>query len=196
MKKIVVLFLVGVLSATGNIFCDEEKTSNFAKDSFLYGSLGVLAPSYLQPVLGLGFRGQSGHNGFNTIFEGTFFSKDSYKLSLSLDYLYFNKPCLQHQFYFGLGLQASICYWTNYYKTHNYSSYDLNDYRWIKISSYANNILPELIFGKQYVSNTGGRRFFEVKILPFADLLSVYSGRYYFISRLSPSVVLRYGVAF
>ena len=196
MKKFAtLLFLITFSSA--HLSSDETSGYNYAKDSFLYGSLGVLAPSYLQPVFGLGLRSQLGYSGIDAALEGIYISKDSYQLSLSLDYLYYNKPCLKHQFYFGVGLQASLTYNKLYYKD-EYLDSEISfcsEYEFVTPS-----LQPELILGKQYISDTGGRRFFEVKIHPVViteknallmnlrDLQLKYS--------FQPSLELRYGVGF
>lgn len=197
MKKLATLLLFLAIGSSAHLCSDETSASEFAKDSFLYGSLGVLAPSYLQPIFGLGLRGQSGHNGFDTVLEGIYYSKDSYKLSLSLDYLYYNKPCLKHQFYFGIGLQALMSYGKTYYK---YESFDSESSFTLEDEFIAPSLHPEIIFGKQYISNTGGRRFFEIKIHPItivdryaAFICPRYIHLKYFFD---PSLEIRYGVGF
>ncbi|GAB5411375.1 MAG: hypothetical protein ChlgKO_04890 [Chlamydiales bacterium] len=197
MKKIATLLLFLLIGSSVNLCSDETSASEFAKDSFLYGSLGVLAPSYLQPVFGLGLRGQSGHSGFDTAVEGIYISKDAYQLSLSLDYLFYNKPCLKHQFYFGLGLQASLTYNKFYYK-HKYPDSEVSFSTECEIVTPS--LHPEFIFGKQYISDTGGRRFFEVKIHPVtiternALLMNLRDPQLEYT--FQPSLEVRYGVGF
>ena len=197
MKKLASLLLFLAIGSSAHLCSDETSASEFAKDSFLYGSLGVLAPSYLQPVFGLGLRGQSGYSGFDTAVEGIYISKDHYQLSLSLDYLFYNKPCLKHQFYFGVGLQASLTY-NKFYYEYKYPDSEISfssEYEFVTPS-----LQPELILGKQYISDTGGRRFFEVKIHPVtiternALLMNLRDPQLEY--SFQPSLEIRYGVGF
>ncbi|GAB5411368.1 MAG: hypothetical protein ChlgKO_04820 [Chlamydiales bacterium] len=146
--------LLAFIGAFSIASASEEQENKYANDSFLYGELGTSIPTGqegLLPVFGLGFRGQSGHNGFDINAKGTVFG-DLQTVKGSLSYLYYLKPNLQGQFYAGLGAGLKQTFDRTAIAQENQDRLTLS---------------PELTFGKQYITNGGGRRFFQAQITPF-----------------------------
>lgn len=177
MKKFGTL-LLAFAGAFSIASADEEQEHKYANDNFLYGELGTSIPTGqegLLPVFGLGYRGQSGHNGFDVNAKGTVFG-DSQTVKGTASYLYYFKPNLQGQFYAGLG--AGVKQSFNKTKTLNTEARpakSLIEDKENKIKYHThirtrNDVLafsPELTLGKQYITNGGGRRFFQAQITPF-----------------------------
>ena len=157
---------------------DEAQEHKYANDSFLYGELGTSIPTGeagLLPAFGLGCRGQSGHNGFDVNAKGTVYG-NSQSVKGTASYLYYFKPNLQGQFY--AGIAAGVKQSFNKIKTLNpearpVKSPEDNEGNKIKYHTHIRTrhdvlaLSPELTLGKQYITNGGGRRFFQAQITPF-----------------------------
>ncbi|MDX8431043.1 MAG: hypothetical protein SNF33_04475 [Candidatus Algichlamydia australiensis] len=168
MKKFGTLFLLAFVGVFSTANANETE---YASDSFVYGSLGTEMPGNLLPVFGLGFRGQSGHNGFDMHAQGAAYG-ETQMVKGALSYLYYFQPNLQGQFYAGLG--ASVKQIFDRTKTlsteEKYRGVNGNGeryHKWIRERHDVLSVAPELTLGKQYISNGGGRRFFQAQITPF-----------------------------
>ena len=135
LRKIILGLLV--IGATVSGFANEKEQQ--VENSYNYWSIGAGIPTILS--LKFGHRQQAGHHGFEYgvgitpliyLTEGHVFGS----------YLYYPKPSLQSQFYYGLGLRAG-------------GFMELNRAKFAYIA-------PGLIFGKEYLSSANSRRFIQV----------------------------------
>lgn len=162
MKKFTLLLLL--FAGSFSTIRAEENPSNYASDSFAYATLGGIAPIFMFPIAGLGFRAQSGHNGFDIGVQGTGIG-NFYLLKANATYLFYPKPNLQKQFYYGIGAGVE------------------------QLKKEKTLFSPEFVVGKQFTSDTGGKRFFEAQVTPY---VVNKRGRGEFV----PGVIIRYGIGF
>lgn len=174
MKKIIVLTLFAVASFS-TLKADDENISNFTSDKYAYLSLGgtanlVSLPGLYQltiaPCVGVGFRAQSGHNGLDLSVQ-TRYVCDHFRIKGNSSYLYYFSPNLQDQIYCGIGAGID-------------TDIEMNG---------ALLLTPELSIGKQFVTDAGRRRFWNVQFSPCAINRS---GRVITFSEL----IVKYGLGF
>ncbi|MDX8431042.1 MAG: hypothetical protein SNF33_04470 [Candidatus Algichlamydia australiensis] len=163
MKKFGLLLLL--FTANFGRLKADEGISTYTQDAFVYSSMGSIASLIMFPIVGIGFRNQSGNIGSDISIQGTgipgiFLAKGNATV------LYYPKPNLKRQFYFGAGAGIMT---VNLDETAAFS--------------------PELVVGKQYCPDTGGRRFFEAQITPY---IMNSQGEGTFV----PGLILRYGIGF
>lgn len=105
-----------------------------------YGELGLGPFPFPIPVFGLGLREQHGYHGYDISLKVSTLVKCTH-LKTSLLYHYYFKPCLASQFYTGFGLSIGTLF----------------GHRPLPLLS------PEFVFGKQYMTENGGLRFFQAQ---------------------------------
>ena len=176
MKKFVLILCV-LLSSYGFSEIDSQKVVN----NYWYFDLGAGPLPILFPIFGFGHRDQIDHHGFNFGARGTTVIEYT-AVKLNLDYLYYFVPNFERQNYIGIGLSPAII-WESRYYSHS------------KITPF---ISPNLLLGKEYVSDAGGRRFFEADInWPMVFFKHVGSHKHTKPGLVwFPSVILSYGWAF
>lgn len=122
------------------LFADWDET-----DSYFYADLGGLY--FINPAAGIGYRMQSGHQGFD------FSARVSIGLlaqaKTSIIYLYYPTPYAESQYYLGIG--ASALYINVYGIAFSSTS-----------SSYG--CAAELLFGKEYWNDQDKRRFLQLQV--------------------------------
>ncbi len=128
--------LLALIGFCGMLNADEE-ANIYARDGFLYGSIGLTTPGALFPVFGIGLRSQTGHNGLDANF-----TDNAQKLKATLSYLFYGKPNLRSQYYGGLGVGVEE-FFDNWDPTYTTAS-------------------PEVLVGKQF-----GKHFFQAQVTPF-----------------------------
>lgn len=145
------------------------------KASYGYVSLGLGPFPIPFPLIGVGGRYQNGHHGFDGSVQFISFGRDFTIAKENLNYLYYVKPNLASQFYFGGGIGITEV-WS-----------------WRHMQAL---LSPQVIVGKQYTTKDGGVRYFQAQIDPvFLNLNKVYKkGR--FSVGAYPAVVLSYGICF
>lgn len=174
MKKIMVLLVLAITSFN-TLVADEDSIGNFTKDKYVYLSLGAtanfvaLSRCYhltIAPCAGLGFRAQSGHNGLDLSIQGRCVL-DQFRIKGNACYLYYFNPNLKNQLYcgFGAGLDTNI----------DMSCHPL--------------LTPELSIGRQFITENGKRRFWNVQLSPCAIN---YYGKVVTLSE----VIVKYGFGF
>lgn len=117
------------------------------KNTFGYVDLGVGPAPLPLPIFGLGIRTQRNANGFDANLQ-TSTVVYATQVKLNLLYLRYLKPDLDKQFYFGIGPGVSAI---------------IRDTDRI-IDKSIITVSPELVFGKQYRSDTKATRFFQTQI--------------------------------
>ena len=155
MKKAIALVIGMFLTLTEPLLATEEQTP--VTNQYGYLNLG-LGPAPLPiPQFGGGYRFQNGSHGFDanvqlsTVVQWT-------GVKVGLDYLYYLKPDLQKQFYVGVGPAVL-------------GLFEKRDDARVALA-------PELIFGKQYTSDTGSQRHFQANMMwPTMELQSKHSSR-------------------
>lgn len=174
MKKIIALFLLTIINFS-TLKADDENISNFTNDKYAYLSLGGTANFIafhglyqltIAPCVGVGFRAQSGHNGFDLSIQGRYVF-DHLRVKGNSSYLYYFNPNLQDQIYCGIGAGIDT---------------DIE-------MKGALLLTPELSIGKQFVTDAGRRRFWNVQLSPCAINRS---GRVITFSEL----IVKYGFGF
>ncbi|MCI0382370.1 MAG: hypothetical protein L0207_04900 [Chlamydiae bacterium] len=172
MKKwiIPILFSFCFLSALrGNE--KETPASNECKD--IDDQYGYFSFSFGFPALfglNIGYRSQHNHNGFE-IGGGVVPLVFIYELHAYTSYLYYPKPSLDSQFYFGLGVRGGYA--------------NCMGNKWRRGAGY---IAPGIILGKSYLNPKNDKRFFQVAVSPTA-----YTHKKF---RFAPSINISYGYAF
>ncbi len=140
MKKFALLILL--FAGSFSTLKAEESPSAYASDTYAYATLGGITPLLMFPIAGIGTRIQSGHNGFDIGVQGTCFG-NFFILKANATYLFYPKPNLQKQFYYGIGAGIE------------------------RMEKEKTSFSPEFVVGKQFTNDTGGRRFFEAQITPY-----------------------------
>ncbi|MDX8431041.1 MAG: hypothetical protein SNF33_04465 [Candidatus Algichlamydia australiensis] len=169
MKKFGLLLFFS--AAFGTLKADESELPS-TKNIFVYGTTGLYVPTqilcYTRPFLGLGLRAQSKHLGIDLSANGTLFFSDVYALNGSALLLYYPRPNQRSEYYFGAGVGVSTV-----------QPFSLTF------------VSPEFVFGKQYRTSKGRKRFLEVQFVPCTFLDGHPKERVNF-----PSVSIRYGFGF
>lgn len=166
MKKVILI----VLAVTGLL---SKPLMALPSMHGVYGELG-LGPFPLPiPVFGVGLREQQGHHGFDISLKASTVVSCTH-LKTSLLYHYYFKPCIVSQFYTGLGISSGVLFGRRPQPL----------------------LSPEFVFGKQYMTKTGGIRFFQAQASfpTFAWNTKKHSDGS--STLYMPLVVLSYGVIF
>jgi len=175
MKKIVELLSICSLLLSGSLFAS---TSEKVCSSFGYMNVGLGPFPLPLPIFGLGYRAQRHQHGFDISLQVSTIVMLTH-IKGSLLYQHYFRPSFQSQFYIGGGLGVSGLFGT-----------------------YGNDAIgavsPEFVFGKQYLADTGGRRFFQMQVswptCGFEEFSKrSFSKREFFYY---PLVVFSYGVGF
>jgi hypothetical protein len=145
MKKAMTLVLGFSLCLCGSLFAAEEPSP--ISNQYGYLSLGLGPAPLPLPQFGGGYRLQRGAHGFdaNEQFSTIYYLTG---VKIGLDYLYYLNPDLQKQFYIGVGPALFGVFGNRDTLLHG--------------SLFA--VAPELIFGKQYMTDTGSMRHFQVNM--------------------------------
>ncbi|MDR2539932.1 MAG: hypothetical protein LBC45_05015 [Chlamydiales bacterium] len=142
------LLPVSFLCANTQEVQEEQQTSCccFVENSFGYLNVGVGPLPELIPSLGIGYRAQKDHHGFDL--SGSI-AKTWMQTTVraGILYNYFFKPNLESEFYAGLGIGMK----------------GVREKALPQDNSYV-AIYPELVFGKQYKNETNCQRFFQMQI--------------------------------
>ena len=141
------------------------------KDHFFYINMGA---TYYVPTVGLGWRGQKGHWGFDCNAKVSWLLLPiSYQGNAAL--LYYHRPNPEGQLYAGLGISGMVPIF-GFFPSDNRSF-----------------VGPLLIFGKSYSNNNFNRRFWQFNI-------EAYPNKRYRFDRVKkqimPVVSFSYGVGF
>ena len=143
----------------------------FPAFSSTYGEVGLGPFPIPLPVFGVGYRTQAGHHGWDLSLKGaTIVHATTIKGSLVRNYYF--RPNLRSQFYAGGGIGLGV----------HFGCHPLP------------LVTPEFVFGKQYLTDTGGLRFLQMQAsfpMIALDAKEKKSTVIYF-----PLVVLSYGVFF
>lgn len=165
---ICLLLFVGMLHGQ-----EPVQTPN-VKGSFGYADIGIGPLPLLVPTFGLGCRTQYNHHGWDlSLHAASVVVLTEIKGSL-LHHYYFN-PCFESQFYSGLGIGFGALF----------SKHD----------DTLTFLSPEFAFGKEYTTDTGGLRFFQVQV----SFPTFYSNKGHHFSHhpfYMPLVVFSYGIGF
>jgi hypothetical protein len=139
--------------------------------SSVYGELGLGPFPLPLPVFGVGYREQMGHHGWDLSLKASTVVCATHLKGSLIHHYYFN-PDLRSQFYMGAGASAGVLF------AHHTRPL----------------ISPEFVFGKQYLTKSGGLRFFQAQC-SFPTL--VFNKKHHDSEVFwMPLVVLSYGVMF
>lgn len=134
--KLIQCLLVTLIGTAGAVCAESE-----VRNSFGHVDLGLGPAPVPLPIFGIGHRNQWGKNGFDvTLNATTVVAATAVKFTPS--YIRYFTPNLQAQFYMGVGVGVTGIF-----------------------GSGGQAVLsPEVLFGKEHQSDTGGRRFFQGQI--------------------------------
>lgn len=172
MKKL--LLILASLLCVGPLSAKTYPTPIYPAYGTTYGELGLGPFPLPVPVFGLGYREQIGHHGWDLSLKVSTVVCATH-LKGSLIHHYYFKPDLRSQFYVGAGASMGALF-----GHHDWDSTALAS--------------PEFVFGKQYLTQTGGLRFFQAQ----ASFPTLTFNRKHHKSEpfWMPLVVLSYGVLF
>lgn len=144
MKKLILLFIAAITVGSG--FCDEATPDPIVNDQYGYFSHGASFPCIYS--LNFARRVQHNHDGYEIGIGGSpvLFA---YEAHAFLNYLYFPKPNLDSEFYFGIGAQGG------------YASFTTN-----KFGKGVGFLAPNLVFGKSFYKAENDRRFVQLNVAP------------------------------
>lgn len=144
---------------------------NISDDTFYVDVGSFLLPV---PIIGFGWRAQSGHVGLDLSFN-TMFLIMPVAFQEKAMFLHFPKPNLASQWYWGLGAAATQ------------SASWMRDIR----TAYGNLLFgPSFTFGKSYLTGEEKKRFFQANVDVF------FSNRDKFRTVPYPAITLNYGFGF
>lgn len=127
---------------TCELSCDPYEMPQPVCTSFFYGDVGVGPLPILLPTFALGYRTQWNHTGYDASIQVASLGIVT-ALKGSLLYHYYFQPSLCSQFYAGAGIAGGGVF---------KSDGDTFPF-----------VAPEFVFGKQYITDTGGLRFFQIQ---------------------------------
>ena len=185
-KNILIIFILLFFSQKGfssetlpleSQKCEITKNNSdkIIKNSNTYFALGWGIPGF--PSFQFGYRSQNANNGMNISIQAGCFIIFSAHLKADILYLYFPKPNLKREIYFGAGLgylaiTNLVCFGSG---QHIYSS-----------------ISPEFLCGVQYKIKNGGNRFFQGQI----SWPNIWLGQRTKIDIIIPQISISYGWMF
>ncbi|NGX44974.1 MAG: hypothetical protein K940chlam2_00114 [Chlamydiae bacterium] len=140
MKKILAILTIGI---TSTIFSNEQETCTPCQDSFAYYSFSLGPFPWPAPGVGIGYRSQFNHFGWDTNLRVSSIYVLS-QLKLSTTPLYYFHPEKENPFYMGVGVGASV----------------VNDPEKWGGKTFYGTLSPELKFGKQF----GQRQFVQMEV--------------------------------
>ncbi len=127
------------------LYGEESKPQKKVTDQFVYLDLGLGPVPIIIPQFGMGYRLQSGSSGLNVGIRGSSIVEAS-EVKLNTNYLYYIHPNREKQNYIGVGLSSGLLFLKkNFRDQHGFWG-------------------TNLLIGKEYISDTGGKRFFEADI--------------------------------
>ncbi len=164
MKKLVVSLSI-LITSLG--FCSSEEAK---EDHFVYGSFSVGPIPLPVPGIGVGYRSQTTHRGWDanlrlsTVILGS-------QLKLSLNRLYYFNPYVRNSYYIGGG--ASVGVFMDVYMSAG--------------KLFVFTFSPEFRLGKEFVRKSGRKQFVQLEL----SLPTFHNGKGHLF--LYPLLVLTYG---
>jgi len=148
-----------------------EPSLESVRRSFQYGSLGIGPLPIPLPVFGVGHREQWQHSGLDLSAQVSTLVFATELKAKGLYHYYF-APNPKAQFYAGGGVNVSAIYLKG-------SGFE-----------YSPFVAPELVFGKEYLNEAGGIRFFQTEVSWPTYSIPAHKACFF------PLVIFTYGIGF